>query len=236
MRWEQSLSRGSLALLRRLADRLDEEADWEAAIDDFEQRLRVLLRHQIETIAAVFAFEVIDNAKLLHLKLEEKSVFARFKRRILSWVLSQAAKQSKYVADSLRKRVSQAIARWIAQGKGEREGVRAVAQAMKKGLALHIAQRIARTVAHTAANKGQQEAAAESGVDLVKEWGATEDARTRPDHAQADGQLREIDEPFDVGGEKLMFPGDPSGSAGQVINCRCVALYWPRTSTGKIIR
>lgn len=180
--------------------------------------------------------EVLDNVKLLHVNLEEKSVFTRFKTRILSWVRSYAATQSKLVSDSINKRIQRSIAQWIASGKGEREGVKAVASAMKKGTALHIAQRIARTVAHTAANKGQQEAAAESGVDLVKEWGATEDARTRPEHAAANGQLREMDEMFDVGGERLQYPGDPAGSAGQVINCRCVALYWPRTSTGKIIR
>jgi hypothetical protein len=31
--------------------------------------------------------------------------------------------------------------------------------------------------------------------------------------------------PFDIGGEALMYPGDPAGSAGQVINCRC-AMGW----------
>jgi hypothetical protein len=34
-----------------------------------------------------------------------------------------------------------------------------------------------------------------------------------------------IDEPFIVSGEELMYPGDPSGSAGNVINCRCAIGY-----------
>lgn len=236
VRWEQNLQRGSLKLLQRLTSRLEESNDWEGAIADFEQGLQTFLRHNLEVIVSVFGFEVIDSAKLLHTDLEEKSLFTAFKKRVLEWVKSHAALRSRQIADNMRGRVQRSIAKWIASGKGEREGIKAVADALKKGVALHIAQRIARTEAHTAANKGQQEAAEESGLDMVKEWGATEDARTRPDHAQANGQLREMDEAFDVGGVRLDFPGDPNGPPEQIINCRCVALYWPRTSTGKIIR
>ena len=225
-----------LALLSRLANRLEDETDWRASIDDFERAMESFLRHNLETIVSVFGFEVIDSAKLLHVDLEEKSVFSKFKRKVLAWVREHAARRSREVSNNLRARVARSIEQWVRSGKGEREGVRAVAAAMKKGTALHIAQRIARTEAHTAANKGQQDAAEESGVDMVKEWGATEDARTRPDHSAANGQLRKLDEMFDVGGVNLDFPGDPNGPPGQIINCRCVALYWPRTSSGKIIR
>lgn len=54
-----------------------------------------------------------------------------------------------------------------------------------------------------------------------KQWVATIDARTRPDHLAAHGQEVGIDEPFIVGGEQLDHPGDPAGSAAEVINCRC---------------
>lgn len=59
------------------------------------------------------------------------------------------------------------------------------------------------------------------GYSMVKTWVAVGDNRTRPAHAEANGQTVPIDQPFDVGGEKLMFPGDPNGSAGNIINCRC---------------
>lgn len=40
-------------------------------------------------------------------------------------------------------------------------------------------------------------------------------------HLEADGQIREINEPFDVGGEKLMYPGDQNASPENRINCNC---------------
>lgn len=56
------------------------------------------------------------------------------------------------------------------------------------------------------------------------EWVSTRDARTRDDHAAADGQVIVQDATFDVGGEPLQYPGDPSGSADNVINCRCTLI------------
>ncbi len=35
-----------------------------------------------------------------------------------------------------------------------------------------------------------------------------------------------MDEAFDVGGEQLMYPGDPAGSAGNICNCRCTVIYF----------
>jgi len=34
-----------------------------------------------------------------------------------------------------------------------------------------------------------------------------------------------MDQPFIVDGESLDYPGDPSGSAANVINCRCGVSY-----------
>jgi len=44
---------------------------------------------------------------------------------------------------------------------------------------------------------------------------------TRPSHRAADGQTVPLTEPFRVDNETLQFPGDPRGSAGNVIQCRC---------------
>lgn len=50
------------------------------------------------------------------------------------------------------------------------------------------------------------------------------DDRTRESHVLANGQVRPMLAPFDVGGSSLMFPGDPTGPAQEVIQCRCTIL------------
>lgn len=84
---------------------------------------------------------------------------------------------------------------------------------------------IARTEAIGAANAGSFYGAEQSGVAKEKVWLAAVDARTREWHVTADGQVRDMDKPFQVGAGKLMYPGDPLGGAANVINCRCSMLF-----------
>jgi hypothetical protein len=44
----------------------------------------------------------------------------------------------------------------------------------------------------------------------------------RISHILANGQVRKPSEPFDVGGEQLMYPRDPSGSPENTIFCHCL--------------
>ena len=86
---------------------------------------------------------------------------------------------------------------------------------------------IARTETHTASQSASHEAAKATGINVKKQWSASGGDRTRESHDQADGQTVGMEEYFDVGGEALLYPGDPNGSAENVINCRCVTLIVP---------
>jgi uncharacterized protein with gpF-like domain len=55
-------------------------------------------------------------------------------------------------------------------------------------------------------------------------WLSTVDSRTRPTHVAADQQRTLLTSPFIVGGAQLLFPGDPTGPADEVIQCRCTML------------
>jgi DNA uptake protein ComE-like DNA-binding protein len=92
----------------------------------------------------------------------------------------------------------------------------------------NIAERVARTEIHGAAEATTFDSASainNAGYGITKVWVATEDSVTRPDHADADGQEVDINDTFQVGDDELQYPGDPSGSAEQVINCRCSTTY-----------
>ena len=76
-----------------------------------------------------------------------------------------------------------------------------------------------------------------SGANVKKQWISTRDNATRGlkptdefDHFHMDSKGAELDGVFDVpmrpsGVEQLQFPGDPTGSAGNIINCRCTIGY-----------
>jgi hypothetical protein len=68
------------------------------------------------------------------------------------------------------------------------------------------------------------------GVVITKKWATVGDERVRVkpfNHRAANGQVKRIDIPFEVSGQLLKFPGDRSlgASPGNVINCRCSAIY-----------
>jgi uncharacterized protein with gpF-like domain len=60
---------------------------------------------------------------------------------------------------------------------------------------------------------------------VLKIWNATLDSKTRASHAEADGQERRLIEPFNIGGESLMYPSEAGGSPANTINCRCSLTY-----------
>jgi hypothetical protein len=69
---------------------------------------------------------------------------------------------------------------------------------------------------------GQAEA---DGHTVTRTWVSVGDRRVRPSHADADGQSVGLDEAYNVGGEDLMYPGDPSGSEAETAGCRCGEDY-----------
>lgn len=136
--------------------------------------------------------------------------------------------------DLLKKRIQNNISRGIATGSSYADIAKNIASGMvgdyskMRGGALGKAYTITRTEGHRIQQKASEDARQEAknhGADIVKQWDSTLDGRTRPTHVDLDGQIKELDEPFTNG---LMYAGDPSGSAGEVINCRCVILQIPR--------
>lgn len=88
------------------------------------------------------------------------------------------------------------------------------------------ALRIARTQTAGALNTGRHAAMVAAGND-GKGWITSGDDHVRQAHRQAGldyAAAIPIEQPFIVGGERLMYPGDPSGSAANIVNCRCLQI------------
>lgn len=130
--------------------------------------------------------------------------------------------------DYLKRSIRAELSRGIANGSTWNEMAAKIAKGMNSPFdrAYNNAIRIARTEGHRIQNEAAldgQRGAKSKGADIVKQWDSTLDGRTRPEHREADGQIREIDEPFEVGGEKMQASG-VGGSARNVCNCRCCLL------------
>ena len=82
------------------------------------------------------------------------------------------------------------------------------------------------TETQTAA-EGSKEIAKKAEEKDKKVWITVLDSKVRDSHVFAHGQEKLIDQPFEVGGEALKHPGDGSlgASIGNVVNCRCSAIY-----------
>lgn len=68
-----------------------------------------------------------------------------------------------------------------------------------------------------------QKDALELGIRTKKEWVSTLDGSTRDTHRKLDGQVREVDEYFEVNGHKALQP-HLFGIASEDIHCRCRSI------------
>jgi hypothetical protein len=82
---------------------------------------------------------------------------------------------------------------------------------------------IAITETHTAFNKSTFESIESTNVKMEsKEWMNAGDERVRNkrfNHVRSQGETVKMDEYFKNTGESLLYPGDPMGSAGNIIRC-----------------
>lgn len=131
--------------------------------------------------------------------------------------------------DMLKKHITAQVSRGISTGMTYAQVAKQISGKVmgtyeNPGGSMAYSMRIARTEGHRiqcASAMDALESAKEKGADVVKQWDAALDARTRESHQAVDGEIREVDKPFSNG---LMYPGDPSGGAAEVVNCRCALL------------
>lgn len=146
------------------------------------------------------------------------------------WVQDFIQARSNQLAGQVTETTYAAIQQALAEGVGAGESVPDLAR--RVGHVFDVARgsratTIARTEVISAYNASASLAAAQLPGDVVagQEWIATRDGRTRGEHSSADGQVVPVGFPFDVGGESMAYPGDPAGSAGNTVNCRCTVAF-----------
>lgn len=136
--------------------------------------------------------------------------------RIESWLDSRATIFAGQVTDTTFEKLKSEFRQSLEEGESRQQlvsRIRSTYDAFTKSRS----QTIARTEVHAATQTGTIEGYKQAGLD-TKIWVAVADEATRESHFQADGEEVPIDQMFSNG---LRYPGDPSGPAEEVINCRC---------------
>jgi HK97 family phage portal protein len=156
-----------------------------------------------------------------------------FSRATITYLLNLAGTKVRQITTTTLTMLRQALADGVAEGESISQLARRIDALYLEEIIPRRSTVIARTEVVGASNWAAMQAAQQSGLTLNKVWLATGDARTRPAHADADGQEVGIEEPFEVGGEALAYPGDPSGSAGNIVDCRCTVYFTQVQSNGQ---
>lgn len=191
-------------------------------------RLKGVLDNHYRRTIPVFSQMALKQVKSR--RIEAKAAQSIYEALVAEWIGREALRKSTLIADTDRDDVVSEIDAGLKEGLGTEEIGRRIRKVTQ--MTPYRAATVARTETHAAATFGSiesvRQAERELGVVMMKEWLATNDDRTRPEHAAADGQQVAMNEKFNVGGELMDRPGDSSASAENVIACRCALIYSER--------
>ena len=250
-REQQIQERQMLRLARRHEARLKKEIRSTMialgeAVGNTGKQAEILMEHRQRTLSILntewrsafdwYGNRIINAAKKaqrngLELKLDTMPTTPEFDSLVTLWISRYGATKVTQIAGTTEaqaiKIINQALSQAVTDGLGERQAAALLKSSMRDQSAIlseFRSRMIARTETHAAANAANEPATRAVGLKLRREWVASADERTRPEHAAADGQIVSEGQGFNVGGELLLYPGDPTGSAGNVINCRCSSV------------
>lgn len=152
-----------------------------------------------------------------------------FESIIQAWINSNLG----YRIVSVHQTLIDSIIAVIAKGYEDNISVADITRNLQNKFGWYKAQalRIARTETTTATNYATVVAAQNSDFVLEKTWISVQDNRTRRppksvyDHLDMNGVKVALNQPFFTSGEEIMYPGDPTAKAGNVINCRCKVVF-----------
>jgi HK97 family phage portal protein len=163
--------------------------------------------------------------------------FALISEEVTAWAATDAATKITTISETLHNEVRDILQLSLEEGDSI-DGLTARLGKFFDDNKGFKAETIARTETANAYNYGKYTNAeafdqANPTLQVTKTWTPTQDQRTREAHRpgaieNVQGEKKRTvlrEEPFVVGGERMMRPLDPAGSAGNVIRCRCVMTF-----------
>lgn len=225
------------------------------------ENYKIIIKLNIQQLPIQLAyFEVYRTIGLTHgkrvgnginreIKRFNNDLFSReFLDSIVEWVRGNVASRIVSVSDTMAKRIERLVEVSLEQGFSVLEMQKYLTKTLgSPSFTKFQALRIARTEVTTATNHAANEAGVNAGIVLEKIWVSSRNNRTRRkprdqwDHFHMDGKTVGQFDKFIMTSMKgivdqMDYPGDPKGSAGNVINCNCTHAFRPlRDKDGFVI-
>jgi hypothetical protein len=243
------LERGLASQFKQQAEKATSTEQIEAMAERFRGDLDIgeVFETFHRRVGMEFARSTFKQLKMQTGQIEKKDLNTDriefiWEEQILEFVRTRLGDNIASITRSMYQDILRATKEGIKKGVDGGWGIERIANQIVKEqgeIAKWRAMRIARTEVVSASNQGSLIGARDSGVEQKKVWVSVLDNRTRVyegpmkpfDHWEMDGVSAEMEDPFIVSGEELMYPGDPAGSAGNVINCRCGIIFEPKDNS-----
>ena len=179
---------------------------------------------------------VLQRGHLLSGKDAESDFYDNvFQGRLRDIVTAKAySEKIKSITGTTKKRIDSTIQDLLDQASTEGWGIDKIQQGLVqsfsneiKGNVIARARGIAQTEMISASNQAAAMAADSTRLEYRKFWSTSHLENTRDSHqqAEADSIQRGGLKKEELHSNGLLYPGDPNGSAEEVINCRCSELY-----------
>lgn len=215
------------------------------SMSDFNADLSDILINHYEIVATEFDNRISQTLPSdVQITDEEEDLITA---ALLTWLLIEAPNHAKLInattqdnmLDAVRLAVNDPLVRDLSGLEAQRTAAMIAGRQVERdlmgregGILMTETQTPAETAKATEAEilAGQTpsiEGGSAQESEINKEWVSRGDARVRDSHISADGQIVPMNQPFNVGGESLQWPGDRTlgASLGNIVNCRCEANY-----------
>ena len=170
-------------------------------------------------------------------KVRRTKSISLYDEEIQSFVEKRVADKVVMITDTTKREIKDIVSQAIAEGAGIGEIADRIDFLYLEQIIPNRSETIARTEVISSSNFASQKAAKNLPIVVNKVWLPTNDDRTRESHRQMFNkppvglnnqfQVPKLDRDGNLTGgfESLDYPGDPDGSANNVINCRCALAY-----------